>query len=118
LRRACAVRLHRKGYDLRHIREVMGLSALSATKHLVEGDLDAVATSQQHRVRRRRPNTQTVITLKAMHVTIRQTGNSQGVVIPKPVLAQLGFDGTAQMTVEGDAMVLRGPALSPARRLG
>jgi antitoxin MazE len=46
-----------------------------------------------------------------MHVTIRQIGNSQGFVIPKPVLAQLGFDGEAEMTVEGGALVLRKPAL-------
>jgi site-specific recombinase XerD len=38
VRRTFAVRLHRKGYDLRHIREVLGLSTLSATKNLVEGD--------------------------------------------------------------------------------
>jgi site-specific recombinase XerD len=37
-RRTFAVRLHRKGYDLRHIREVLGLATLSATKNLVEGD--------------------------------------------------------------------------------
>jgi site-specific recombinase XerD len=37
-RRTFAVRLHRRGYDLRHIREVLGLASLSATKHLVEGD--------------------------------------------------------------------------------
>jgi antitoxin MazE len=47
-----------------------------------------------------------------MHVSIRQIGNSQGVVIPKPVLAQLGLsseDG-ADMTIEGGALVLRAPA--------
>lgn len=48
--------------------------------------------------------------MKAMHVTIRQIGNSQGFVIPKPVLAQLGFEGEADMTIEGDALVLRKPA--------
>jgi hypothetical protein len=32
-----------------------------------------------------------VITVKAMHVTIRQIGNSQGVVIPRPLLTQLGL---------------------------
>ncbi|MCW7541666.1 hypothetical protein OOT46_28105 [Aquabacterium sp. A7-Y] len=37
-RRTFAVRLHRRGYDLRHIREVLGLATLSATKNLVEGD--------------------------------------------------------------------------------
>lgn len=55
--------------------------------------------------------------MKAMHVTIRQIGNSQGVVIPKPFLAQLGLNGEAgaQMTIEGDALVLRKPA-STARK--
>ena len=53
-----------------------------------------------------------VITMKAMHVSIRQIGNSQGVVIPKPILIQLGLSGEAgaDMTVEGDALVLRRPA--------
>lgn len=53
---------------------------------------------------------------KAIHVSIRRIGNSQGVVIPKPVLAQLGLNGEAgaEMTVEGGALVLRRPA-SPAR---
>jgi antitoxin MazE len=47
-----------------------------------------------------------------MHVTIRQIGNSQGVVIPKPLLAQVGLDGEegAEMTIEGGALVLRKPA--------
>lgn len=46
-----------------------------------------------------------------MHVTIRQIGNSQGILIPKPLLAQVGLDaGEAEMTVEGDALVLRRPA--------
>jgi antitoxin MazE len=51
--------------------------------------------------------------MKAMHVSIRQIGNSQGVVIPKPVLAQLGLNGEegAEMSIEGDALVLRKPAL-------
>ena len=37
-RRTFGVRLHRRGYDLRHIREVLGLATLSATKALCEGD--------------------------------------------------------------------------------
>ena len=55
--------------------------------------------------------------MKAMHVSIRQIGNSQGVVIPKPFLAQLGLNGEAgaQMTIEGDALVLRRTA-NPARK--
>jgi antitoxin MazE len=57
-----------------------------------------------------------VITMRAVHVSIRQIGNSQGVVIPKPVLAQLGLDAKAgaEMTIEDGALVLRSPA-SPAR---
>jgi antitoxin MazE len=53
-----------------------------------------------------------VITMKAMHVTIRQIGNSQGIVIPKPVLTQLGLSAEAgvEMVIEGDALVLRRPA--------
>ena len=51
-----------------------------------------------------------------MHVSIRQIGNSQGVVIPKPILAQLGLDARegVEMTIEDGALVLRKPA-SPAR---
>ena len=50
--------------------------------------------------------------MRAVHVTIRRIGNSQGVVIPKPVLAQLGLNGEAgaEMTVENGALVLRKPA--------
>lgn len=52
-----------------------------------------------------------------MHVTIRQIGNSQGIVIPKPLLAQIGLDGgEAEMTIEGGALVLRKPAT--AARVG
>ena len=48
---------------------------------------------------------------KPMHVTIRQIGNSQGIVIPKPLLAQVGLEaGEAEMTIEGGALVLRKPA--------
>lgn len=48
-----------------------------------------------------------------MHVTIRKIGNSQGFVIPKPILAQVGLEGEAEMTVEGDALVFRKPAAMP-----
>lgn len=52
-----------------------------------------------------------------MHVTIRQIGNSQGILIPKPLLAQIGLDGgEAEMTIEGGALVLRKPAT--AARVG
>jgi antitoxin MazE len=50
--------------------------------------------------------------MKAIHVAIRQIGNSQGVVIPKPVMAQVGLnpDTGAEMTVESGALVLRRPS--------
>ncbi len=48
--------------------------------------------------------------MKAMQVPIRQIGNSKGVVIPKPLLSQAGLLDTVDMTVEGDAIVLRRPA--------
>ena len=49
-----------------------------------------------------------------MQITIRQIGNSKGVVLPKPLLAQAGLDdqSTADMTVENGAIVLRKPAQS------
>jgi antitoxin MazE len=54
--------------------------------------------------------------MKAMHVNVRRVGNSQGVVIPKPVLTQLGLSGETgvEMTIEDDALVLRRPA-NPVR---
>ena len=49
--------------------------------------------------------------MKTLHVSFRQIGTPGG-VIPKPLLIQLGFSGKAgaEMTVEGDALVLRRPA--------
>jgi antitoxin MazE len=44
-----------------------------------------------------------------MKTTIRRMGNSQGVLIPKPVLAQLGLENEVEMEVENDAIVLRRP---------
>ena len=46
-----------------------------------------------------------------MKITIRKMGNSQGVIIPKPVLAQVGLDDEANMSVERGAIVLRKPRL-------
>lgn len=58
----------------------------------------------------------TIIVMRSVHVRIRQIGNRQGVVIPKPLLVQLGLDATlgVEMTDEDGALVLRPPA-SPAR---
>ncbi len=45
-----------------------------------------------------------------MKIAIRRMGNSQGVIIPKPVLAQVGLTDEAEMTVEKGAIVLRKPS--------
>jgi antitoxin MazE len=52
--------------------------------------------------------------MKRTHIAIRRIGNSQGIVIPKPLLAQIGLEGEAIMTIERDALVLRRPA-KPSR---
>ena len=44
-----------------------------------------------------------------MQVLIRSIGNSQGIVIPKPLLRQIGLETEAEMTVEDGAIVLRKP---------
>ena len=45
-----------------------------------------------------------------MKVTLHSIGNSQGVSLPKPLLAQVGFtESELEMTVEQDAIVLRKP---------
>jgi antitoxin MazE len=44
-----------------------------------------------------------------MKTTIRKMGNSQGVIIPKPLLAQVGLQDEADMVVEKDCIVLRRP---------
>ncbi len=48
--------------------------------------------------------------MKAVRVAIRPIGNSQGIVIPKLLLAQAGLEVEADMSVESDALVLRRPA--------
>jgi antitoxin MazE len=45
-----------------------------------------------------------------MKIAIRRMGNSQGVIIPKPVLAQAGLAGEVELSVEKGAIVLRKPA--------
>jgi antitoxin MazE len=47
--------------------------------------------------------------MKALEIRVRRIGNSLGVVIPKPVLAQAGVSDRAELTVERDAIVLRRP---------
>ena len=48
-----------------------------------------------------------------MLATIRRLGNSQGILIPKPLLQQVGLVDQAEMRVEGDALVLRKPKAAP-----
>lgn len=49
-----------------------------------------------------------------MRTAIRRLGNSQGIIIPKPLLAQAGLDDEADLVLEGNALVLRRPR-KPAR---
>ena len=44
-----------------------------------------------------------------MKTSIRRMGNSQGVIIPKPLLAQVGLETEAEMVVEKGCIVLRRP---------
>lgn len=45
-----------------------------------------------------------------MKTSIRKMGNSQGVLIPKPFLAQAGLDmGEVDIEVENNAIVIRRP---------
>ena len=48
-----------------------------------------------------------------MQVTIRKMGNSQGVLIPKPVLTQLGFEGVADLQVRDGVIEIRPLARNP-----
>lgn len=48
-----------------------------------------------------------------MRTTIRKMGNSQGVIIPKPLLIQIGLEGEADLVVENNAIVLRKPKDNP-----
>ena len=42
-----------------------------------------------------------------VEVTIRKMGNSQGILIPKPILAQLGLEGTADLQVRDGVIEIR-----------
>ena len=44
-----------------------------------------------------------------MKIAIRRMGNSQGLIIPKPVLTQLDLDSEVEMSIERGAIVLRKP---------
>ena len=42
-----------------------------------------------------------------MEVAIRKMGNSQGVLIPKPILAQVGLEGSADLQVRDGVIEIR-----------
>ena len=42
-----------------------------------------------------------------MEVAIRKMGNLQGVLIPKPILAQVGLEGTADLQVRDGVIEIR-----------
>lgn len=42
-----------------------------------------------------------------MEVAIRKMGNSQGVLIPKPILAQVGLEGKAELRVRDGVIEIR-----------
>jgi len=44
-----------------------------------------------------------------MKIAIRKMGNSQGIIIPKPVLAQVGLKTEAEMVVVKGVIMLRKP---------
>ena len=50
-----------------------------------------------------------------MKTAIRKTGNSQGGLIPKPLLAQVGLEVEAEMFVEKGAIVIRKPRRAKRR---
>jgi len=48
-----------------------------------------------------------------MEVAIRKMGNSQGVLIPKPILAQVGLEGTADLQVRDGVIEIRAILRNP-----
>lgn len=50
---------------------------------------------------------------KQLHLQIRQIGNSRGVVIPKAILEQVGFEDQADLVIEDDRIILSKPKKNP-----
>ncbi|HTW84287.1 MAG TPA: AbrB/MazE/SpoVT family DNA-binding domain-containing protein [Candidatus Sulfotelmatobacter sp.] len=48
-----------------------------------------------------------------MRASLQRLGNSHGIIIPKPILAQLGFEREVEIDVEDDALVIRKPRQHP-----
>jgi len=45
-----------------------------------------------------------------MRIAIRRIGNSKGMILPTPLLAQVGLQDEAEVSVEDGAIVIRPPA--------
>jgi antitoxin MazE len=48
-----------------------------------------------------------------MEVAVRKMGNSRGVLIPKPILAQIGLKDTADLQVRNGVIEIRAVRQSP-----
>jgi antitoxin MazE len=48
-----------------------------------------------------------------MRAALQRVGNSHGVIIPKPILAQVGFEREVDINVEAGTIVLRKPNRHP-----
>jgi antitoxin MazE len=48
-----------------------------------------------------------------MEVAIRKMGNSRGVLIPKPILAQAGLEGTADLQLRDGVIEIRAIRRNP-----
>ena len=48
-----------------------------------------------------------------MRASLQRVGNSKGVIIPKPILAQVGFEREVEIDIEDDAVVIRKPKRHP-----
>ena len=44
-----------------------------------------------------------------MKAVLQRVGNSQGIIIPKPILAQVGFEREVEIDVEDETIVIRKP---------
>ena len=45
----------------------------------------------------------------SLQIAIRAIGNSRGVVIPKVILEQSGIEGVAEMSIDGEKIILSKP---------
>jgi antitoxin MazE len=48
-----------------------------------------------------------------MRTALQRLGKSRGIIIPDPIIAQLGFRRSVELVVQGDALVIRNPKYRP-----